>query len=179
MKYYILTNDWQYDILLDEKIPDAYDEISMNLGTPLESLPSIDFIVKKREIPDSIPNHQLLLVFSERIREIINKYETRIQYFEINVLNEKKEFITSKQFKLVNLLHIVDAIDYDKSELDIEDGDIFSIDCLILKDNFNFLPIFRLNGFKTLVLVREDLAQEMVNSNCTGIEFYEANGFRI
>lgn len=104
----------------------------------------------------------------------------------MDVANKAGE-VTSDDYKCLNILKIVDAIDFEKSDLkwiDLEEGkteeDRFILGVLDLRlhyTNVGDLPLFILKGLENLLVFREDIAQEIVNKRYTGLEFYPAEGY--
>ena len=181
MKYFILDNDWEYECLTEEKVPKEYDAISLDFGTPLNNLPTIDLIADTNKLPNSIPNHHLFLFFDNNIRNIIiKKGVDYLQYFGVNIYNKKNELISS-DYKTINILNVIDAIDKEKSILELdEDGLISKIKNLSLNyTQINNALMFRLKGCETFVLIREDIAQEMVNNKLTGFHLFQAEGYKM
>lgn len=183
MKYYILEFDEKFNCIIDEFIPEFYDGISMDLGTVFKnSIPKIELTCDDSNLPNCIPNFQCYLYFDESIIQIIRaKGFNNFQLFDVTVNDENGKNIGSH--KLVNILDVLDVIDRENSELEVDENDDSYIrDILKLSlDNKKIgdAKIFRLAGYETLLIVREDIAQELVNSNLTGFEFFDAEGYRI
>lgn len=144
----------------------------------------ITLVSETDQLPDCIPNHRRYIFFSSKLIRIIQEFGFNdYQTFDIRVVdNSNKEIETNH--KLVNILNVVSCIDRENSELQIdedeEDEDLNIIDIRSLKlDDGNLVrqSIFRLGGFETLLLFREDIARMIVNANCTGLSFVEANGY--
>lgn len=84
-------------------------------------------------------------------------------------------------------LKISDALDVENSILtwsDLEEGeteeDRFIINILDLRLRYQNIEnelLFRLKGCENLLVFREDLAQAIVNKGCTGLVFYDAEGY--
>jgi hypothetical protein len=138
-----------------------------------------------KESPNCIPNFQRYLYFDEKIRGIISQFNFKlIQYFPVAVkhANGKR---AEQTFMLANVQNLINAIDREKStfeidedEVDEEDNIRFMSELWLNKSSIGDEVLFRLIGFETLLIVREDLAQELINSGCSGLEFYSTNGFR-
>lgn len=180
MKYYVLNNDWQYDCLKEEVIPSVYNEISLNFGELHENLPIITLVSKTEKLPNHIPNHKEYLFFDKKIISIIESFNIDyIQFFEVLIKNRKGD-ILSDEYKNLNIIKVIDAIDYTNSKLVINDGDIVDVEDLRLDySKIEDELIFRLENCEILVFFREDIAKAIVNAKCTGIEFFEADGYRI
>jgi len=182
MKYYVLEFDDVCDPEVEATIPIEYEGVSLNLGMKLNDLPSISLKIKGDFIPDCIPNHRRYIYFSQRLLNIIvSSGFTSYEAFDI-AINRSFEH----GYKLINFLEIVDCIDRSNSELVIdeeeedEDMNIRDIAKLVLDETMiNGQLIFRLGGFETLLLFREDLAQEIVNAKCTGLHFIDAKGYMV
>jgi hypothetical protein len=186
MKYYILEFDPDYDCILDENIPTEYKGISLNFGTPFNSLPMISITVGGTSLPNCIPNHGRYMYFDSKIRSIIQSFGfDKVEYFDVEV-NSKNHDIPVGEYKVANFLNTIKAIDRSNSILDIdedeedEDGNIR--DVLSLKLDVKAIEgeqIFRMIGYETLLVVRADVAQAIVNARCTGLEFIDADGYRV
>jgi hypothetical protein len=179
IKYYIFNNDWDYECSNEEIVPNIYNETPLDFGLKINESPPIDLVTSIQKIPNSIPNHHQFLCFDSKIRNVIEKFNNHnFQYIDVNIYDHQKQLIRS-DYKILNILKVIDAIDKENSKLVLDDEDIIDIPDLRLNYNkVNNAEIFRLYGYKTLVLIREDIAQEIINTRCTGLKFYQAEGFR-
>ena len=181
MNYYVFQNNWAFDCIREDMVPSVYHEIAFNLGDSFDPLPPIELDLKKnKKLPDAIPNHQLYLIFNRQLIDLIKSYDVDyLEEHEVIVRQDGKE-LCEVVYKNINVLKLVDVIDREQSELTVdEDGEIDFLNKLVLKTEFEELPVFRIEGFEILVLFREDLAQDIINRYMTGFEFYPANGFRV
>lgn len=182
MKYFVFRDNWDYNKLKDEEPFEPYEWHSLNLGIEIEEdIPEINLCFDDNAAPNSIPNVHQILVFDQKLIDILKKFEMpKIQYFPIKVtLNDG----SSLEYSSLNILNVVDCIDKANSNLAMgkdEEGEfILGINSLKLnEEKINNEVLFRLGGAETFLVVREDLAQEIVNAGCTGLEFYNSDGFR-
>ncbi|WP_426474650.1 imm11 family protein [Chryseobacterium balustinum] len=187
MKHYILQHDWKFRLLESEKPFEPYTYESLNHGKKLDNFPKVTLKFQSKDIPDCIPNINGYLVFNQNIISILKENNIDfIQYFDVDMINTDDEVI-SNNYKCLNILKIIDAIDFENSILkwsDLEGGEIeedrFIMDVLDLKLRHEKIKnelLFRLKGCENLLVFREDLAQEIVNKRCTGLEFYNAEAY--
>lgn len=187
MKYYIFKHDWNFDLLKSEDPFDPYVGAPITLGIKLNDFPKIKLSFKSKQIPDSVPNFNNCIVFSQNIISLIeNTGIDYIQYFDVDVEDKNGEIIEGN-YKCLNVLKIVDAIDRNSSKLewsDLETGETEEdryvtsiIDLKLDYSNINNEVLFRLEHNESLLLFREDLAQAIVNKGYTGLEFFPAEGY--
>lgn len=188
MNYYIFKHDWDFDLLKSEEPFDPYSGKPINFGRELlDNFPKITLSFKSKQLPDSIPNFNGYIVFNQKIiSELKEVGVDYIQYFDVDVENKAGE-VVSDDYKCLNILKVVDAIDFENSNLkwfDLEEGeteeDRSILGVLDLRLNYsaiNNLPLFRLKGLETLLVFREDIAQSIVNKEYEGLTFYPAEGY--
>lgn len=187
MNYYIFRHDWELDLLKSEEPFDPYSGKPINLGGEFDSFPKITLSFNSKQLPDSIPNVNGYIVFNQQIiTELKEAGADYIQYFDVDVEN-KAGAVVSDDYKCLNILKIVDAIDFENSNLkwtDLDEGeteeDRFILGVLDLRLNYaaiDNLPLFLLKGLETLLVFREDVAQNIVNKGYEGLAFYPAEGY--
>jgi|GEM_PF-2359443 len=187
MKYYIFRHDWDWDLLKSEEPFEPYSGKPINFGKKLETFPKVSLSFKSKLLPDSIPNVNNYIVFNQNIISLLKeKGVDYIQYFDVDVENKEGK-IVSDNYKCLNILKIVDAIDFENSKLkwsDLDEGeteeDRFILGVLDLRldySNIDNLPLFRLKGLENMLVFREDLAQIITDRRYTGLEFYQADGY--
>jgi hypothetical protein len=187
MKYYIYKHDFDFDLLKSEDPFHPYIGAPITLGIKLEDFPKITLSLKSNQLPDAIPNFNSCIVFSQKIISLIKEAGADyIQYFDVDV-KDKDGAVISDNYKCLNIVKVVDAIDYENSKLtwsDIEEGeteqdrsirDLLDLRLDYAKSNNELL--FRLEHCESLLLFREDLARAIINKGCTGIAFYDAEGY--
>lgn len=186
MNYYVLEFNEEFDCLIDDQIPSEFDSLSLNLGANFSNLPTITLVSGTERLPDCIPNHRRYLFFSQKLIHFFKEFGfSNYQAFDVKILsNMRHENMVSH--KLINILNVVDCIDRNNSKLyideDEEDEDLNIIDIHSLKLDDNKLTgnlICRLRGFETLLLFREDIVKAIVEADCTGLTFVEADGYRV
>ena len=184
MKYYVLEFDDDFNCLVDERVPSEFDGISMNLGTLFETLPLITLMSDSTDLPDCIPNHRRYIFFNSKILKILEQFGfNHFQKFDLMIEDTNGIKINSGH-KLVNITKVISCIDRANSTLQIdedeEDEDLNIIGIRLLKLDEHKIEnslIFRLGGFETLLLFREDIAQAIVNAKITGLQFINAEGY--
>lgn len=179
MKYYVLLGDVNYECDAEIINADEFDDYPLRVGERVDEIPEIDLKLNiSKELPNSIPNDYQFLFFDRKAREVLEQFEIDyLQYFDVKVDNKKSNTVSS-EYKIVNVANVLDVIDREKSKLLIDDGDI--IDIMDLQLDHKLISnelVFRLKGFYGLLVFREDLVVAFKNAKCTGLDFYDADGF--
>jgi hypothetical protein len=136
------------------------------------NLPPILFYVKElKKTPDLLPC--VYEVFSSSLQNIINEFsKDAIQYIPA-IVKENKSGIESNEYAVANILIYSDGLDHDKSELEYSNNNFVAfVDSLVLNESkIGDHAIFRLKDFPQAILVRDNLANEIIKNNLTGINF--------
>jgi hypothetical protein len=182
MNYFILQHDWEYSCIRDEDVFEPYVGEPINFGVELK-ISKIQVVCTTNILPDCLPNLKQLVIFNQKI---ISKLDSggvdNIQYFDVDVLTADGTLI-SDDYKCLNVLKIVDCIDHDRSKLiwsEDDDWDRYIMDVRDLRLDYSKIKdnlLFRIEGCETLLVFREDLAKSILNNRCTGLAFYNAEGF--
>ncbi|MCC5787307.1 MAG: hypothetical protein JJU33_11475 [Phycisphaerales bacterium] len=121
-------------------------------------------------------------VVSDRFRAFLEEHAPgHAQYFEV-IFKGPKKLIPDRPYFLVNWLHVVDCIDFDKSDWyeEDEDGDEPRYDFNeIVLDPTRVPPevrIFRLRHFEVVTAIDSGLADEIKRAKFTGPQFYRIEG---
>ena len=129
------------------------------------------------KLTDSIPNNLRLLFVSERLKTLLEKEaaSTAIEFLPVRLKNQRKQFV-DKPYYIANVLDCVSCMEREKSD--------FVMDSLVKDQVFRFrrlvldegrLPedkkLFRLGEKKDLFIIREDLAQAILNADMNGMMF--------
>lgn len=119
------------------------------------------------------------LLFSKQLHSVFEKLEiTNLQCYPVELINIDTN--QKSQYVLVNVIGYFDIVDYDKSEVTLdEEGDIQFIDSLTFTDTseMKLPPIFRLSSFLPLVIVNDEIKQAFEENNITGFKFYKPEDF--
>lgn len=117
-------------------------------------------------------------VVSDRFRAFLEEHAAgHAQYFEV-ILKGPKKLIPGQAYFLVNWLHVVDCIDFERSDWyeEDEEGDEPRYDFNeIVLDPSRVPPgvrIFRLRHFDVVTAIDADLAREIKRTGITGPQFY-------
>lgn len=125
---------------------------------------------------DSIPNRTFLLIFSEKLKSILEKEAPgEIEFLPIQVLDHQKNKVESSYY-IANVLTVISCTDHQKSVYEmsaLDKAQVHHFEHLVLDKAKipNNTKIFRLREKTRLVLVRHDFAKLLVDSGCTGINF--------
>lgn len=113
------------------------------------------------------------IVFSQEARILFDGLSVNnIQYIPTQLNGANNKYLEKKYF-IANVIGIVDCINYELSDLDIEDGHIDNIFSLVLNENkiADDIEIFRLHGKVLTILVSETLKNAIEKSELTGFIF--------
>ena len=99
----------------------------------------------------AVHNNDTLLVVSQKLKEILEKLPDNLQFHPTKVIFENNEY---QDYFIVNILQVVDAIEYQKSKLvyyDEAHTEVFHIDDLVLDEykipnNFNIFLLENVRG---------------------------------
>ncbi|TFZ02001.1 imm11 family protein [Ramlibacter humi] len=128
-------------------------------------------------LTDAIPNTDRLLVVSEKLKDLLERHapEDSIEFLPVRLRTPEGRLIPQAYF-VANVLGTVACVNREESKFTMN---------AILKDQvgrFQHLvldepaipdgkKIFRLAELRTLIIARQDLAQAIVDADCTGMLF--------
>jgi hypothetical protein len=145
------------------------------------SLPPLQLIVPDVEdLCDVVVNPWAYLVWSPRLRTALAALTSDpIQYLSAIVRDPLGKM--SEDYMLANPLVQVDAVDEERSSLLYNpDGYIEGVDALALKEErVGKRSLFRLSSIPVDVIIREDIAEGIIQSGCTGVSFLPITDYRI
>lgn len=190
MKYYILNLDFEFECIEDTNAFIPFDGLSLSFGEEVEVNETIKLLSEVDDLPNCIPVSNTFLVFNNELVSLIESFGVDyLQCFPVEVFNKEGRLL-SDQYKIVNIKKVKDVIDVENSGLEMssdyddfdpeeEEDAIVGIESLKLdKSKTEDELIFRVKGCEVLIVVREDLAQDIVDKRLTGIEFYPADSYR-
>lgn len=158
--------------------------IDLQKGLQIKNFPENASFVMDRNFPkavklaDNVYNLRELIVVSQRLKEFIERTEPpEVEYLPVSIINHKGR-VASKDYFIVNPYKLLDCIDLEGSEIEWNsiDPQIISACFEMVIDETRIDPdatIFRLKYYPTKILVRRDLADEILNGNFTGAHFIE------
>lgn len=130
------------------------------------------------ELADSLPNALNLIFVSERMKGFLQERSgARIEFLPIRVKDQKKRLVPGPYY-IMNLLDMVECVDLEKSKFrrsSIEPEFIFHVYQLVLDESRipNDAKLFRLKEKPDLFIVRQDLAQELIDAGFKGMMFQD------
>lgn len=134
------------------------------------------------KLTDSIPNTLNRLIVSQKLKcALEEKSEADIEFLPVHIRNHKGHVVQQPYF-IANLLSTVECVDRERSQFQasaIRPDQIFTFFRLAL-DTSKIPPdakIFRLKEARNLIIVREDLADDILNSGCDGMMFLEMEAY--
>ncbi|QSQ20742.1 hypothetical protein JY651_36755 [Pyxidicoccus parkwayensis] len=128
------------------------------------------------ELTDSIPNSLNLLFASERLKVFLEEHSgARIEFLPIQLQNQKDRLVPEPYY-LLNLLEVVECVDLEKSKFrrSAMDPEFIAWFNHLVLDEARIPPqakLFRLKEKPNLILVREDLAQTIIDADYNGMMF--------
>jgi len=131
----------------------------------------------------SIHYSDTLLVVSQKLKASLEKLPDDLQFHPTKVIIENNEY---PDYFIVNILQVVDAIDYQKSKLiyyDESHSTVYHIDDLVLNyqvipDQFNIFLLGNLKGL-VVILITNRLKEELEKNDISGINLYRPEDFVI
>lgn len=125
-------------------------------------------------LADAIPNVLGIGIVSPRLRGILEETEAEIEFLPVRLRDHKGRIIKTADYCIANVLSAVSCVDMQRSR--------FTTQALFPEqvDHFHHLilderridedeRLFRLVEKMDLVLVREDLLKEILDTGCTGL----------
>ncbi len=140
-----------------------------NLEFVCETLPEFgmtDFVVTDLGCP----------IVSSRLKDILEVAADNINYYPARIIERVGEPPLTGYFA-ANIIGMIDCIDFEKSELEVEeeDGEIIDIDdveTLVLKEQ-GFARIYRMHLFERVIVADEKLSDMLISSNISGMKLVE------
>ncbi|VAW62787.1 hypothetical protein MNBD_GAMMA11-1029, partial [hydrothermal vent metagenome] len=168
--YWILSNEFvdednDADLSGDVNL-DLGEEISFDGGVPVAtSIPRVILTLNADSQMGVMTDHLSIdeihgLVFSDRLHELLGSTKVNnVQYFDFDIYDPKSNKVY-ENYKIANVVGLVDCVDKDKSDLTFyDDGVIEFIDKLVLDESKipPELKIFRLSNRSTLTVVHQSI----------------------
>ncbi|XDD44752.1 DUF1629 domain-containing protein (plasmid) [Leptospira sp. WS60.C2] len=131
---------------------------------------------------DSIPNNLGMHIISEKLRHLLEiSSGARFEFLPVRLRDHKKKVLLDTYY-LANLLDVVPCVDRARSDFSMNKlirNEIRRFRKLVLDTNQLKLEtrIFRLGERPRLIIVREDLARDIVAAGCTGMQFITMEDF--
>ncbi len=115
-------------------------------------------------------------IVSERLKNLLDNMKIQLQYFPVSII-EKEGAQPSSGYYAINIVGLVNCIDFDSSDLEIEeeDGeivDIIDVGTVVLKDQ-NFGEIYRLFLFERVIVIEGYFAQSLQEIGISGMKLIE------
>jgi len=139
---------------------------------------------KEIKLPDNIYNLDRMIVVSQKLKELVDsKKSPYTEFLPVTIINHKGR-VASKDYFVVNPYRVEDCIALDQSDIDWNpiDSELISA-CFELVINEKRIDqgllLFRPKYIPTIVMVREDLANAVMDGDFTGIRFVEIDEFEL
>ena len=162
------------------------DDISFDDGVMVDAfVPKITLTLSDDSRMGNMTDHLSIdeacgLVFSKRLRDLLQNIAVdNIQYFDFDIVYPKGNNVYT-DYKIANVVGLVDCVDKDKSDLTFYDsGTIEFIDKLVLDESKipPELNVFRLSNRSTLTIVHQSVKDAVVNAGITGCVFYKVEEY--
>jgi hypothetical protein len=209
LRYWIFRETWRVvadlgnligtadDVVLvnDMALFTAWDRLGWNNPTGYYGNPLIpaDFIRPILRMPSSnfVPDYFILgrtMLASRKLREALAQPDHAIQYHPIELLEASVE-ARDQDYRWMNILACVPAIDMQESQYTIEEGTrydtgevfrfISSYDRMVIRDDISSTAaLFRIaEGYGT-VLASDALAERVMRARCIGVAFEHPETYR-
>lgn len=115
-------------------------------------------------------------IVSKKLKKILDDLGVQAQYFPVSIA-EKRDAQPKQGYYAMNIIGMVDCIDFDASDLEVEeeDGeivDIIDVGTVVLK-NEHFGNMYRMYMFERVIVVEGDLAEKLQDINVQGMKLME------
>lgn len=126
---------------------------------------------------DYLANDMQWFIVSKKLKDILDKVNTNVQYFKIKI-QEEKERQEIGDYYVANIINLVDSLcleesDYFETKID-GIGTIYSISKFALFENkIRENDVFKLNHQEIPIFVSERFKEIADKENVTGMEFVE------
>lgn len=184
MKYYKLSYDYENDndyVNCNIGFIGDRDEYSVSCGNYINDWSEVKFKYNPEEgnvLSDSIANVYRWLVVSKKFRELIEDIVAVdvIQYLSIKLIDAKDDG-ENTEYKIANLLDVVDALDLEHAQYDVFDLDnekIIAIEKYALKEEVVLgHDLFKLKDDTIPIFISERIKNIIENNALTGFAFIE------
>ncbi|WP_046755833.1 imm11 family protein [Kordia jejudonensis] len=178
--YYILNFEISSNSYTAEEVTlsdmSVYDQYADGISLKEKDI-KITYHKNRGEVQHFIDNLYSLPTLSEQVTEILLKHcKNEIELYPVHL--EKK---TNLNFFFVNLLHLVDVIDFEKSDCVLLTPDVKIIEevekLVLFEEKIQGLNIFRLKGLKLQIVVSEKLKNDLEQLNLSELEFIPIDEF--
>ncbi|MBJ6761551.1 hypothetical protein JGU66_12310 [Myxococcaceae bacterium JPH2] len=134
------------------------------------------------ELTDSIPNAVNLCFTSARLKTFMEEHSgASLEFLPVRLLDQKERPV-QEPYYLMNLLDTLDCVDLEKSKFEravIDPSLIMTFFLLVLDESR--IPedkkLFRLKESPELIIIREDLAQGILDTDHNGMMFLEMHEY--
>jgi hypothetical protein len=148
------------------------EPVKLRLGEPIS--PNFEW-VDFHELPDP--------VFSRRVVDVLAPMDVYgIQLIPAKVRNPKDPYDDPRDYWFMHVWNRIQCLDTENSELELyDDGDIFSIDKLVLNEKALGLfelrkrQIFELAEKTSVLLVHQSIKDAILTAQPIGVRFFPAN----
>ncbi|WP_022750643.1 imm11 family protein [Lachnobacterium bovis] len=184
MRYYKLSMDMERenDIILHCKNRERFESYTFKDGEYYHNenaRTELFFDEKEGNIwTDYLANDEGWFIVSERLRSLLQKMNSDIQFIDVSIYDIKGAN-TEKKYYIANIIKVVDALCLDKSdyfETYIEGkGMIYSVSKYGIYDNkTEGADIFKLDNWQQVpIFVSETFKKAIELNECTGMSFRE------
>ena len=184
MKYYQLMMDvsGESDIVCHYNNSFGMQEYDLCIGEEFNSWnKDFKFFYNSQEgdiATDFLANDMTWFLVSEKLRKVLDRMNTNIQYFKVDIFEENTNN-TLNGYYVANILNVVDALCLEKSdyfETEIDDmGTIYTVSkYAVYKDKINGSDIFKLSNHQEIpIFVSENFKNAIEDNGITGMDFME------
>jgi hypothetical protein len=175
-------------LTLLQNVPDTYEigaGVSRTEGFPENALWEMNpEFPKDVRLADNLDNLESMIVVSKRLKEHVEAAgTTAVEFLPVALVNHKGR-VASRDYFIINPLHVVDCIDREQSKIEWNGIDPEAIcSCfglVLLADQIDeSIRLFRLKHMPKVVMVREDLADSLMRAGFTGLRFVPVEEFEL
>lgn len=177
VKLWELNAARKFCTVIDDVDFDILDGVPFLRGTPLlGQFPVVDITVKKKTPINDFIQAGSLFIVSHELKSFLEERHVHAEFLRVKVMAEgSNDPLPNKSFYFMNMLDIVDCLDYENSEYRIEKlraTELVKVSELVIDEKkAKGYPLFRLKVGHLIYCASDSLAQEVEEAGFTGMEF--------
>lgn len=141
-------------------------------------LPMLTFTVKENmPLLDNLFTGTIFDLYSENLIKVLAGAGVQFETFPVQVVTRVTQQVSKFRYKVFHLLEKYPVIDYERSDIDDETGEIKKL--VLSKEGRQFKrPFFRVDGMEEIVLIHQELKEELELSHITGCNYIPVSEYQ-
>jgi hypothetical protein len=155
---------------------EAWAELKTIMGVSLKgSVPPTTFLIEEKQIVPDFFGSGGALIASRNAKALLERAGVKAEFFPITM--EFEDSRPSSRCYFVNVLEVIDCVDWEKSTVIRDDRFpiVRKIEKLVLTDAG--APLFRLKGLEFLLCCSDEFRALVLETKCSGLGFWSADEY--